>query len=376
MQNTESLEKEYEAAHSELNKLYNKFHDIPGYIREKTGEELALQAAKKVFGRFNPNELDLMESNTNNGKGYTVELDNGTSLHLNNQLELYNKVVAFNKSKGGFCDENFIKHTNIDDYNMLTNLKFKVEIAKDALVDAFPNKKLGYAKAREIETLSNKKASSTPSKKNAANSSNSANNSNTDSNGTPDSNTNSNNNGGMSMGVSLPLMRTPLLSSIPNTFRQAKSLFNSSRKSQESADTNASSYVSDNTRNMADSLATHFDDNITTAQDLNKALSEPVNDTTEQRIKQLSNDLTNGNKAIDELVNKTTGIDKNSLDDYSTKIKKETDELKERAANHPLEGVRGLIDNVIKQTLNTLKSLFSKIKSLFSNQTSPISVGE
>lgn len=371
MQNTEPLEKEYEAAHSELNQLYNKFHDIPGYIREKTGEELALQAAKKVFGRFNPNDLDLMESNTNNGNGFTVDLGDGTKLHLNNQLELYKKVVAFNKSNGGFCDENFIKHHNSEDYNMLTNLKFRVEIAKDTLVDAFPNKKLGYEKAREIETRSNKKTPSTPGKKDSSNNS-----STTDSNSTTNSNTKSNNNGGMGMGVSLPLMRTPLLSSIPNTFRQAKELFNMSQKEQECADTKVSSFVSNNKVNKCDSLSTHFDANIATAQDLNKTLTEPVNDSTEQQLKQLINDLTNGNKAIEEIVNKSTGIDKASLDDYSNKIKKETDELKERAANHPLEGVSDLIGNVIKQTLNTLKNLFSKFKSLFSNQTTSISVVE
>ncbi|MFT5852137.1 MAG: hypothetical protein ACI87J_002113 [Colwellia sp.] len=363
MQNTEQLEKEYEAAHSELNQLYNKFHDIPGYIREKTGEELALQAAKKVFGRFNPNDLDLMESNTNNGNGFTVNLDDGTELHLSNQLELYNKVVSFNKSKGGFCDENFIKHNNIDNFNLLTNLKFRVEITKDALVDAFPKNKLGYEKAREIETRSNKMSRASSDNQKGSSSNDTASNNNS-SNGV---------NGGMSMPVPLPLMRTPLLSSIPNTFRQAKALFNDSRKGQQSADTNVSSYVSDNERNTSGMLEAQLDANLTTAKDINKALIEPVNGNTEQQINKLSNDLINGNKAIDKIVNKSADIENDSLDSYSTKIKKEMDEMKERAAKHPLEGVRRLIGNVIKQTLETLKNMFNNIKSLFCSNVSPAS---
>jgi hypothetical protein len=355
MNTTKNPEETYASAHAELNELYQTFHDIPGYIRQKTGEELALQDAKKVFGRFNPDNLDEMKANTNNGDGFTVQLQDGSTLHLKNQLELYNKVVEFNKSKGGFCDENFIKHTNSEDFIRLTDLQFTAQAAKDALIGSFTNKKAGYAKAREIETMA--KSNVKPPLRGTNNQSNQSNQGNQGNQA--DSNSNRPNNTRPPQ-----IMRTPLLSSIPNTFRQAAALFQNAKTTRDSID--ISSYMNANNSPHSHTLSSTIDRNITTAKDLNSALSMPVSGTTKKDITKLSNDLAEGNDSINELVNSSSRSDCVSVGEYNKKMKKEMEIMKELASKHPLMSIRHLLVGVIKKTLDSLVSLLNKTKAIFS----------
>jgi hypothetical protein len=349
MQTTEHLEQTYETFHFELNQLYKEFHEVPGYIRDKSGDELALQAAKKVFGRFNPDDKDEMESNTNNGQGFDVQLDDGTIMHLKNQLELYNRVVQFNKKNGGFCDENYIKHTNLADFKRLTDLQFKVETAKEALIEAFPIKRAGYAKAREIENRTKKMLS-------------------------PSMQQGQKNTGQTSQKVSAaksanghasqsPKMRIPLFSSIPNTFRQARSMFNDSNN--QHTNTEVAKYISSNDKAMNTDIVAHFNQNIAVATSINKVLKEPAGDNTEQNINLLTKRLNDGNGVIDNLINNTK-IDETAVKDYSRTMKDKVAEMEELGKNHPLQSIRNLISNVVSKTLDALKNLVTAAKGIFS----------
>jgi hypothetical protein len=357
MQSTEHLEATYEEAHIELNRLYNRFHDIPGYIREKSGDELALQAAKKVFGRFNPNDKESMEQNTNQGMGFTVELEDGTSLHLNNQLELYDMVVEFNKMQGGFCDENYIKHANIDDYKLLSDLQFRTETAKMALVEAFPNKKHGYAKAREIEAKAKlnhpPSAPAEPGQKSDQAGKASVEKSTSSGPNTRPSTANK--------------MRIPLFSSIPDTFRQARTLFKKSISEQ--ADNALKEFVSSNDNVKHSMLNAQFERNLDTASQINTALSEPVTSNTEQNITKLTDKLSDGNTAINNMILNSDDTDKALASDYDIKMKKKLEEIKERGDKHPLQSIRNLIGSVVSKALDALKNLAKAAKGMFSKST-------
>lgn len=148
-------EDNYRLALTNLNQLYAVYSKIPGYVREKKGEELSIQQAKKVFGRFTPDNKALMQANDNQGMGVNITLDDGNILNIPNQLELFNKVVQFNKENGKFCDEKFIQRHSPDDYAQLMKYMEAVEETKNALISSYPAnmKQEAYAKAREIETL-------------------------------------------------------------------------------------------------------------------------------------------------------------------------------------------------------------------------------
>jgi hypothetical protein len=357
MQDTSQLEENYECAHIELNNLYNRFHDIPGYVREKSGEELALQAAKKVFGRFNPDDKEAMELNTNNGQGFTVQLDDGTTLHLNNQLELYNKVVAFNKAHGGFCDENYIKHTNIADYRLLTDLQFKVEIAKEALIGAFPNKKAGFAKAREIETRTRKSLAPGADSNTRPN-----NHTPVTPNGQPQLNSNNS-------AMSLPRMRVPLFSSIPSTFRQAKTLFTKS-------DANRVNTALSNFKGRAATdkeLIEQLNKNLNIAADVNEALGEPVNASTETRIKELAHKLSTGNEQLETFMSNGAQADDEVMKQYDLKMKDELNTMKKLTSNHPIQSIRSLLNNIIKKTLETIKNFTTSAVSMLGKSAPELS---
>lgn len=364
MQQSEHLDLElnYEAAHVALNNLYNTFHDIPGYIREKTGEELALQAAKKVFGRFNPSDLDAMEANTNNGKGFTVELDDGQTIHLNNQLDLYNKVVAFNKAKGGFCDEIFIKHTNSADYQKLTDLQFKAEIAKDALIEAFPIKKDGYAKAREIETRA--KTILAPALQNSGDSP-----ANSDTNNTRDSMNSALNTPDL---LPSPRMRVPLLSSIPNTFRQARTLFGKTDNIR--ADAAVTEFKASIDVDYQPKLNAQYALNLSMAAEINEKLKAPTNIETEKHILKLTSDFTQGSNDLNKIANRAGQIDEPTAKSYEEKMKAELEEMKERASKHPLKAIRDLLGDIVNRTADALKRFVKAATSLFTKDPSPAPV--
>ena len=147
---------EYEDALNQLAVLNAEFSNIPGYIREKTGEELSIQEAKKIFGRFTPDNKSAMEANNNGGAGVNITLDDGSVINIPNQLELFYKVSEFNKKNGGFYDHAFIERHSQENYFRLNSLTERVENAKKALINSYPsnNRSAAYAKAREIETRS------------------------------------------------------------------------------------------------------------------------------------------------------------------------------------------------------------------------------
>jgi len=132
--------------------LRKEFGQKPGYIREKKGDELAIQSAKKVFGDFMPGNKEAMKANNNNGKGVNVQLATGIKSFAN-QLELYNDVVKHNQENGGFFDRKVIAKVNPEDLKRLDADTKQLEDAKEALVNAFgpENKNQGYETIREIE---------------------------------------------------------------------------------------------------------------------------------------------------------------------------------------------------------------------------------
>tara|TARA_Y100000782_G_scaffold59771_1_gene65903 strand:- start:1164 stop:3320 length:2157 start_codon:yes stop_codon:yes gene_type:complete len=109
----------------------------PGYIREKSPEELALQNAKKVFGEFNPSNEKAMERNTNDGQGVSVSLPNGEKQQFDNQLELYRQVVKYNKEYGGFYDLSHIAKTNEEDHDRLHTTNDALNKAKKDYLSQF-----------------------------------------------------------------------------------------------------------------------------------------------------------------------------------------------------------------------------------------------
>jgi hypothetical protein len=94
----------YADAFKESVLLRKEFSSKPGYVREKSEQEKAYHQAKKIFGDFTPKDKDSQVANDNNGKGFTVNDPELGDVHLNNQQELFEKVVAFNKKNGQFYD--------------------------------------------------------------------------------------------------------------------------------------------------------------------------------------------------------------------------------------------------------------------------------
>lgn len=352
MQTTEQLEKQYETAHIELNKLYNDFHEIPGYIRKKSGDELALQSAKRIFGRFNPDDKEAMQANNNNGEGVKVSLEDGSEVHLQNQLELYEMIVAFNKSKGPFCDENYIKYTNDEHYKSLMKLKFQAKAAKDALVGAYPTKAAGYAKAREIELINNKVAGlhSTLTEKATNNASARA------ASGPLHSEY-----------IAIPTMRTPLLSSIPTIFQQAKSLFNAPKA--KSRDAELKRYINSNTSTNPPALLTKLSSNLATAQEINAALLQPVSGGSEKRIEDLGNLLSKGQDDIKASILRSEEVNEDHVKDYNDQMKAELDKMKLNSVNHPSYAIRDIVQNIVSSALKSLKKFIDNVKSLFGNNS-------
>lgn len=146
-----TLRLEFQNEYLKSLELRSEFAKKPGYVRKKSPEELAYHATKKEFGEFRPDDRKAMESNTNNGKGADVKLPDGKSVHLENQAELYDKVVAFNKEKGSFYDEKHIKEQAPEDLQRLTQTNSAVSIARKALLAEFPVKKDGNAVIKDLE---------------------------------------------------------------------------------------------------------------------------------------------------------------------------------------------------------------------------------
>lgn len=122
MQNSErlnSLLSDYRDAFKESLIIRKEFSKKTGYVREKVGDEKSYHEAKKAFGDFTFGFDEVMEINTNNDKGVDVKLSNGRDHHINNQLELFHKVIELNRKNGGFYDEPYIQQASPADATRL-----------------------------------------------------------------------------------------------------------------------------------------------------------------------------------------------------------------------------------------------------------------
>lgn len=141
----------YRAVYQETLDMRAEFAGKPGYVRQKSKDEKAYHSAKAAFGEFNPNDHAAMAANTNNGKGVEVQLTDGTVDKINNQKELFDRIVAFNKEHGKFYDEAHIKKTSEADHYRLQQNQLRLNEAKKAVVDSHKSKKDGYRALNAIE---------------------------------------------------------------------------------------------------------------------------------------------------------------------------------------------------------------------------------
>lgn len=136
----------YTAYHASFTEFANK----EGYIRQKSEDEKAIHAAKRIFGSFNIHDIDGMATNTNNGMGVTVKLSDGSDLHFKSQKDLFEHVVRLNKEKGAFFDMDFIEKNNYQDFVALNNLLDKLDIEREILRKQIPS---DVNKASYIESI-------------------------------------------------------------------------------------------------------------------------------------------------------------------------------------------------------------------------------
>lgn len=129
----------YKQQYKETLQLRHDFSKKEGYVRSKEPDELAYHQAKKEFGEFTPSDKKLMEKNDNNGKGVIVDLPDGTQKKLNNQKELFDKIVSLNKERGQFYDEKLIKKESPTDYDRLVNNNKSLSNARSLITKELGN---------------------------------------------------------------------------------------------------------------------------------------------------------------------------------------------------------------------------------------------
>ena len=143
--------KSYEEAYRSALELRNSFSKKSGYVREKQPDEKAFHKAKESFGEFRPFNRDVMEKNTNNGQGADVVLPNGQKIHLENQAQLYDKIVAFNKERGEFYDESHISATNKSDYQRLVTVNTDLDKAREDVLGSFEKRAYAFKRLSAVE---------------------------------------------------------------------------------------------------------------------------------------------------------------------------------------------------------------------------------
>lgn len=126
----------FQEAYKAALQLRSDFGRKRGYVRKKEADEQAYHQVKPQFGEFRPFNRELMEKNTNNGKGVDVQLPDGAKVHLDNQAQLYDKIVQFNKERGDFYDERHIASKNPKDYTRLKNVNEELEAARETVIKA------------------------------------------------------------------------------------------------------------------------------------------------------------------------------------------------------------------------------------------------
>lgn len=122
-----------------------------GYVREKQPDEQAFHKAKAVFGEFRPSNREIMEKNTNGGKGVDVVLPNGSKVHMANQAQLFDRIVQFNKERGDFYDASNIAKLNPTDYQRLQKVNGDLESAKDAVLKSFDKRGFAFKRLATVE---------------------------------------------------------------------------------------------------------------------------------------------------------------------------------------------------------------------------------
>lgn len=149
---------DYQTKFVAVKQLRSEFSNIPGYVRKKSDEELSYHNVKKYFGDFNPSNKKAMEANDNEGKGVVVELADGQNVHIKNQLDLYHKIVAFNKENGSYFDESYIKNKNSHDIDRLNKSQNELNDSKTTVLSFYENKNEGQKalSSIEIEVTNNK----------------------------------------------------------------------------------------------------------------------------------------------------------------------------------------------------------------------------
>ncbi len=123
-----------------------------GYVRVKQPDEKAYHDAKKQFGgEFNLKNIKAMETNTNKGMGVDVNLPDGGTHHLDNQKELFDKIVSLNKKYGKFYNEELMKKDHQKDYARLLENQERLETAKKRVINAYGKEDIAFKAIRTLE---------------------------------------------------------------------------------------------------------------------------------------------------------------------------------------------------------------------------------
>ncbi len=141
---------DYQSSYANSKHIRSELSTIPGYVRKKSEEEVAYHNVKHYFGDFSPTNKDAMKANDNGGNGVIVDLPNGKET-VNNQLELYYKVVAFNKNNGSFFNEDYIENTNKEDLSLLKRSQNDLNDSKKVALSFYDDKKEGQKVLTNLE---------------------------------------------------------------------------------------------------------------------------------------------------------------------------------------------------------------------------------
>lgn len=157
--------KAYEEAYRSAIELRSEFSRKKGYVRDKEPDEKAYHKAKESFGEFRPHNYDVMEKNTNNGKGADVVLPDGKTVHLDNQAQLYDKIVQFNKERGEFYDEKHIAATNQSDYQRLQSVNSALDKTRQEVIASFEKPAYAFKRLASVEEAVKEEFASAPKAK-------------------------------------------------------------------------------------------------------------------------------------------------------------------------------------------------------------------
>ena len=143
--------KDYRVVYQEVLGMRTDFSRKRGYVRKKQPDEQAFHKAKALFGEFRPFNREVMERNTNGGKGVDVVLPDGNTVHMNDQAQLYDRIVKFNKERGAFYDESNIEKIDKNDFKRLRKINGDLERAREGVLESFEKKGFGFKRLAAIE---------------------------------------------------------------------------------------------------------------------------------------------------------------------------------------------------------------------------------